>query len=75
MRNMRAMKPLRLAADLSQRQLASAVGVTQGAVAQWEAGVCLPSAPKLPILARVLGCSIDALYGDGRTDVAGRGEE
>ena len=48
---------------LSQEKLAHAVGVTQGAVSQWVIGIAKPASDKLPKLAKVLGCSIDELYG------------
>jgi len=48
--------------NLTQSQLAEKLGTTQGAVSQWEKGIAFPSADKLPELAKILGCSIDALY-------------
>lgn len=54
----------REAADLSQTDLASKVGVTRTAVVNWEAEVSLPRTRQLPDLARVLGCTIDELFAE-----------
>lgn len=57
-------RKLRLSAQLSQNDLAARMGVTQGAVSQWETGESNPQVSALPELARALGCSIDDLYDD-----------
>lgn len=44
-------------------QLADAMGVTPPCVTKWIQGTAYPSADKLPKLADLFGCSIDALYG------------
>ena len=44
-------------------QLADAMNVSPGAVNKWVYGKANPSADKLPALADLLGCTIDALYG------------
>lgn len=59
-------KKLREKANIGQKRLADAAGVTQGAIAKWETGAALPRADKLPLIADTLGCSIDALYGRAR---------
>ncbi|WP_196592957.1 helix-turn-helix transcriptional regulator [Pectinatus sottacetonis] len=46
---------------ITQANLAKRMNVTQGAVVQWEAGICLPRADKLPMLAKILNCTIDEL--------------
>jgi len=56
-----ALKRLRKKARLTQEQLASLVGVEQPAVAMWESGLRLPTADKLPDIAKALGCTIDDL--------------
>lgn len=61
---MKALKELRRAAGLSQRELADALGVSYTAVNKWELGRSWPAAPMLPRLASALGCSIDELYTD-----------
>ena len=55
-------KELREAASLQQRQVAERMGVFQSAVSNWETEVALPKARQLPLLAQVLGCSIDDLF-------------
>ena len=44
-------------------QLADAMGVSPSCITKWVQGTALPSADKLPRLAAILQCSIDALYG------------
>lgn len=46
----------------SQQQLADEVGVTLAAISQYESGLIMPGADKLPKLAHALGCTIDELY-------------
>lgn len=53
---------LRERAGLTQVQLAVRVGVSQGTVSCWESENVLPRTRDLPLLANVLGCSIDELY-------------
>lgn len=60
---MEAIKILREKAGLTQHQLGQMLKVGQSAVAMWEAGESSPRADKLPELARILGCTIDELYG------------
>ena len=63
---MKALKELRRAAGLSQRELADALGVSYTAVNKWELGRSWPAAPMLPRLANILECSLDDLYaGEG----------
>ena len=52
----------RKAAGMTLEDLAAAVGCTLQAVSCWERGQTLPTADRLPQLARALGCSIDDLY-------------
>lgn len=52
----------RKAAGMSQEELAAAVGCTFQAVGAWERGQALPTADRLPQLAKALDCSIDDLY-------------
>ena len=56
-------KELREALGLTRIQLADRLGVSPVAVRKWELGMAKPSADKLPILADLLHCTIDALYG------------
>ena len=40
------------------------IGVTPAAVLQMESPGCYPTADKLPLIAKALSCTIEALYGD-----------
>ena len=53
----------RKAKGLTQEQLAKLLGVTQGAVAQWENGLTHPAFNMLPRLATALGVTVDELIG------------
>jgi repressor LexA len=57
------LKRLREAAGLSQVQLALRLGVSQGAVANWERGFRVPQTGSLIKIASILGCGVDALLG------------
>jgi transcriptional regulator with XRE-family HTH domain len=54
---------LRKKAKLTQEQLAKLLGVTQGAVAQWENGLTHPAFNMLPRLAAALGVTVYELMG------------
>lgn len=60
---MNAIKSQRIKAGFTQIDLAKAVGVTQGAVAQWEAHITSPNIRLLPKLAEILNCTTDELLG------------
>lgn len=47
--------------SFSQTDIAERIGVSQQAVAKWEAGESMPRADKLPILAKLLNCTTDEL--------------
>lgn len=55
-------KELRKAANMTQVQLADAVGVNQSTVAAWESGEKFPRANILPMLATALGCTVNDLF-------------
>lgn len=55
----------RKAAGLTQEQLAARLGVTQGAIAQWENGITHPSYRVLKPLSEALGLSLDELLSEG----------
>ena len=55
---------LREEANLTQAQLAVQMGTNQNTVSNWENEVSLPKSRDLPLLAKVLGCSINDLYVD-----------
>ena len=56
-------REMREAAGLSQADVMRAMNVDSAAVCRWESGQSLPRADKLPLLAYLFGCTIDALYG------------
>lgn len=56
-------KERREALGLTRVQVADRMGVSKVAVRKWETGMAMPNADKLPVLADLLGCTIDALYG------------
>jgi transcriptional regulator with XRE-family HTH domain len=45
--------------QMTQRDLARILGVTPGAVGNWESGKRIPRLPMLKKIARVFGCHID----------------
>ena len=49
-------------AGLSQREFATAIGVTQAAVAQWETGAVSPTLDNLRKAAETLGCKPGDLF-------------
>lgn len=56
-------------AGFTQEGLAEALEVSRQAVGKWEAGTAYPSAEKLPVIADLLSCSLDALLrGEGPAD-------
>ena len=61
---MNNIKEFREKASMSQEELAKTLVISQQAVAKWEAGEAMPRADKLPELAKILGCTIDDLFGN-----------
>ena len=57
-------KRYRERAGMTQNDLAQLLRLNQKAVSQWETGETMPSADKLPALARALDCTIDELFAD-----------
>lgn len=53
----------RLAKRLSQKKVADHVGVSSGAVSQWESAITSPDVEKIPLIAEALGVSIGELFG------------
>ena len=45
-------------------ELAQKLEVEQNTVSQWENGIRLPRSDKLPLLAKLLGCTVDDLFKD-----------
>ena len=60
-----AMKERRLRGGIpTQKEVAQIVCVKESAVSKWERGLSKPRADKLPILARLYGCTIEELLAD-----------
>ena len=60
-------RELRLAANLTQQDIANRLNVDRSTVSYWEKGTAMPRAEQLPKLADLLHCTSDALYGrDGQ---------
>lgn len=55
-------KDLRIAANLTQDQLASKLGVSHQAISQWENGTTLPDITMLPDIADIFGVTMDYLF-------------
>lgn len=53
---------------ITQVQLAKELGVTQGAVSQWEKGLSFPDVRLLVKLSEVLECTVDELLKGGSQD-------
>ena len=53
--------------NMTQMQLADALGISFQAVSNWERGNSMPDISKLPELAELFGCSIEQLLGGGRS--------
>jgi transcriptional regulator with XRE-family HTH domain len=49
---------------MSQKELADALGVTQGTVSAWESGRWDPTVENLRAVAKVLGVTVDELIGE-----------
>lgn len=58
---MMAFKKLRKEHGLTQTELAEAIGVTQGAVHQWESGKSKPTIDNLKKIAKLFNCKVDDL--------------
>jgi len=56
-----SIKFLREKENITQKELAHKLGITQSAISQWENGEILPRAELLPKLAKILECTVDEL--------------
>ena len=61
---MNQLRTIRRSKNISQKELARKLGVTQGAISCWECGRWYPSLEMLRKLAQVFNCTIDELVGD-----------
>lgn len=52
-------------AGMRQEDLAKKLSIDRSTVAKWETGEAMPRADKLPVLAKLLGCTIDELFKKG----------
>ena len=59
-----AIKKARLTAGFTQSALAQKIGVSNGAVVQWEKGITRPRPSRLKRLAVELGTTVDELISD-----------
>lgn len=60
---MNVLKERRLRSAIpTQREVAELLGVRAATVCKWENGVTKPSIDKLPLLAKIYGCTIDDLF-------------
>lgn len=58
---MTTLKKIRKLHQISQVELAQEIGVTQGAVSQWETGEAKPTLENLIAIAKFFGCKVDDL--------------
>ena len=58
-------KEMRKRSGMTQKEVAQQIGVTQGAVWQWESGMVMPTAVNLHKLAATLNCTVDELLQKG----------
>ena len=60
---MKGLAEARKKAKIRQTELAEKMQVNQSTISMWESGAASPKADRLPKLAGILGCTIDALFG------------
>lgn len=61
---------LRKEKKISQQDIASALGKTQGVISHWETGRSEPSINDIKALSKVLGCTIDDLLREPEAETA-----
>lgn len=59
----RMIRARRIAAKLTQRELAGRLSVNHSTICKWETGASNPESWRLPMIADALGCTTDDLYG------------
>lgn len=55
-------KKLRESNKMTQEELGKEIGVTRSTIAMWETNSAKPRSDKIPLLAKVLNCSIEDLF-------------
>lgn len=65
-----SIRALRLERQMTQAQLASKLGVQYQTVSKWETGTSVPDTAMIPMIADVLGVTIDELFGRKRKGCA-----
>lgn len=58
----------RVKAGITQAELAEGVGVSDASVCQWETGKTVPRTVLLPKIASVLGCTVNDLIAEQRSE-------
>ena len=61
-------RAMRQKAGLSVAQVMEALKVSDAAVYMWETGVTVPNGKRLPEIAKLYGCTVDALLSDDSSD-------
>ncbi len=61
---MNKIKQLREKANFTQERISNELNIDRSTVAKWETGEAFPRSDKLPLLAKILNCTIDELFGD-----------
>lgn len=64
------LKQYRRNKKIKQIEIAEALNVSQGTIANWEAGLRSPNIDMLPTIADYLGVSIDNLFGRGSKSIS-----
>jgi transcriptional regulator with XRE-family HTH domain len=54
----------RTAARMKQKTVGEILGIAQNTISSWEIGVSKPRADLLPAIAKLYGCTVDALLAD-----------
>lgn len=55
-------RELRKSKNMTQCQLASAIGVKQSTISNWEGGISKPMTETIIKLSKVFGCSMQAIF-------------
>ena len=58
------LQKMRKSSNLSQQDVAHALGVTQSAVSHWEQGITRPTVDSLIAISKLFNCKLDELFED-----------